>query len=285
MAIDIEVRDHQGVDVNVTVQPEVVAVTNYGISGVPPVTAADNGKIMQVVNGAWQAVLPEFPNSGDVDTTLTKSGVAADAKTVGDALRKIDETVADMLYEPIAVQSLSISPSTVEMGSTVDNLVLNWSLNKDPVSQTVRGKRVANSLRSIVLTDLGLMKNETFELRVADERGAVALDSRTLQFLNGVYYGTLSVGTVIDSAAILSMTRSLQSSKAKTFTATAGAGQKFTYALPSRYGTPAFNVGGFDYVWTKAATFDFANASGYTEEYDVWMNDEVVVGTRTIKVT
>ena len=51
------------------------------------------------------------------------------------------------------------------------------------------------------------------------------------------------------------------------------------------YGTPVFNVGGFDGGFTKAASISFTNASGYTEEYAVYRSDNSNLGTKTIKVT
>lgn len=201
------------------------------------------------------------------------------------ALAELSNHVEDLHYKPIEITSCSVSPSVAEMGSRVTSATVSWNVNKNPASQSVEGESVDASLRSKQITGLSLIADKSFSVRVQDERDLVDSDSAWLRFHNGVYYGALAADAVINSSAILSLTRSLQAGKSKTFTATAGEGQKFAYALPSRYGTPAFNIGGFDYVWTKAATFDFTNASGYTEQYDVWLNDEVVVGTRTIKVT
>lgn len=50
---------------NLTITPDVInaiAQLNLSISGggeLPEVTAADNGKVLTVVNGAWAAVAPE----------------------------------------------------------------------------------------------------------------------------------------------------------------------------------------------------------------------------------
>jgi hypothetical protein len=44
-------------------------------------------------------------------------------------------------------------------------------------------------------------------------------------------------------------------------------------------------VGGFEGGFSKAATFDFTNASGYTESYDVWLSDEMNLGSTSVKVS
>ena len=241
----------------------------------------------------WWKVSEVFQQNGsiEVDSELVIEGKAADAKATGDAiaamnlaLQELSNHVEELHYIPIEITSCSVSPSVAEKGSKVTSATVSWVVNKNPVSQRVNGDIVDNGLRSKQITGLSLTAETAFAVSVEDER-KIDTDTAVLKFYNGVYYGALAADAVINSSAILSLTRSLQAGKGKTFTATARAGQKFAYALPSGYGEPAFNIGGFDYVWEKAATFDFTNASGYTEQYDVWLNDEVVVGTRTIKVT
>ena len=239
----------------------------------------------------FQVTLTEVDGTGKIrgDTVgisppLSAGGDDNDLHALEDMIRDLADRVAELHYEPIDITSCYVSPSTVELGANVDSVTVTWALNKEPASQSVEGEVVDIAKRSKKI-NLSERADKSFTVKAQDEQGAEDTATAWLRFYNGVYYGTLDASAVINSAAILRMTRSLQPSKVITFTATASAGQKFAYALPSRYGTPAFNVGGFDYVWTKAATFDFTNGSGHTEEYVVWVNDEVVVGTRTIKVT
>lgn len=202
--------------------------------------------------------------------------------------RQIDilaAAVADLQYTPIKINSISNDAGTVEMGCTINSLTITWALNKAPVSQTVNGAAVAASARSENLTGLGLTADKSYTVKATDERGTVATASTTVSFLNGVYYGVLTNGATIDSKAILSLTRKLQSSKALTFAANAGVSQQIAYAIPARYGTPTFNVGGFDGGFYHAASVAFRNASGYIETYDVWLTDHTGLGTTTVKVT
>lgn len=196
--------------------------------------------------------------------------------------------MADLLYEAIAITAFSVSPSTVELGSAVDSVMLNWALNKDPVAQTMGGVAMSTSQRSTTMEydgDSVLSANTTFTLVATDERGATATKFATLSFLNGVYYGVMEDDTTLDSAAVLTLTKKLQSSRALSFTVTAGATQRIAFAIPTRYGTPNFNVGGFDGGFHLASTIDLTNASGYTESYDVWLSENTGLGSTTVKVT
>lgn len=189
------------------------------------------------------------------------------------------------IYAPIEITSISNSAGTVELGSTVNTVTINWQTNNEPVIQTVNGTAVDKAERTAVLEGLSLTQDTTFAVKVTDERGATATKSTAVTFLNGVYCGVLQDGAAIDSAAILTLTKRLQAGKSIKFSSNAAAGKKIAVALPTRYGTPNFNVGGFDGGFSKAATIEFTNASGYTESYDVWLSDNAGLGQTTVIVT
>lgn len=203
-------------------------------------------------------------------------------------LKKIHDDIADLKYYPIKITNVTNNVGTVEMGTVVKEVTVSWALNKDPVKQTLDDELVDVSERSKTFTGLSLSETEEFILVVSDERGAFDNVSTFVSFLNGVYYGVLENGAIIDSAAILTLTRKLQGSKGITFTANAGATQQIVYAIPTRYGTPNFNVGGFDGGFAKVEfekPFKFTNNSGYTESYDVWLSENVGLGSTTVKVS
>lgn len=201
-------------------------------------------------------------------------------------VEQLAKDVADLEYVPIDITTISNTIGTVELGSVVIATTVNWGLNKEPVSQRVNGEEVDVVARSKTLDGLSLTQNTDFTVEVTDERGATDSSITRICFYNGVYYGVLENGTDLDSAAILCLTRKLQGGKGVTFTVDAGASQRIAYALPTNgYGTPNFNVGGFDGGFSKAATIDFKNASGHTESYDVWLSDNTGLGSTTVKVS
>lgn len=198
----------------------------------------------------------------------------------------VQEIIDEMNYKAIDITGLSNSAAgTHELGTEITGYTLNWSLNKEPASQTLDGVSIAADVRSVTESGLSITGSKTITLKATDERGATDTASSSISFLNGVYYGVLEDGAAIDSAAVLALTRKLQSSKAVTFTANAGATQRIAFALPARYGEPVFNVGGFEGGFSLASTFQFTNASGYTETYDVYLSDNVNLGSTTVKVS
>lgn len=222
-------------------------------------------------------------DKGDPGAT-TADGVSYGETTVEGALNELMEKMADVLYEEIQIASFTNNVGTVEMGSTVNTVVLNWTTNKTPSSLTLDGAAVDAALKTKTIENAGIKANKTYTLKATDERDASAQKTTAVNFLNGVYWGVAADASSFDSAFILALTKGLQGSKAKTFTVNAGTGQHIYYALPARYGTPAFKVGGFDGGFAKAGTIQFTNASGYTESYDIWKSDNASLGNTTVVV-
>ena len=208
--------------------------------------------------------------------------------TTADGVSYGDTTVAavldDLLYTAIQITSFTNNVNTVEIGSTVDTVVLNWNYNKTPEELTLDGQGIDASLKTKTIESAGIKANKTYTLKAVDERDAEATKTTAITFLNGVYWGVGADQSSFDSAFILGLTKGLQSSKVKTFTVNAGASQHIYYAIPTRYGTPAFKVGGFEGGFAKAATIDFTNASGYMESYDVYKSDNAGLGNTTVEV-
>lgn len=200
-----------------------------------------------------------------------------------DQITEMAQAIADLQYVAIDITSITNNVKTVEMGSTVESVTVSWALNKTPARQALNNKAVGVDDRSDVVSG-PFTEDTSFTLNVMDERNASDSASTAISFLNGVYYGVLADGATIDSGAILNLTRKLQGAKGITFTADAGAGYRIAYAIPSRYGTPSFKDAetGFQAGFYLAATIAFTNASGYTENYDVWLSTNTSLGSMTV---
>ena len=215
------------------------------------------------------------------DKRLTEAEAPADAKATGDAIREIRATLNEITYKAIAITSFKSDHGVNELGSTVSKTIFSWATNKAPTSISASFGSVKNTDTSFIYAT-PISKDTSFTLTVSDGKTTVSAATK-VAFMNGVYYGAAAEAE-ITSDFIKKLTRSLQATKAKTTTITAGAGQYIWYAIPSRYGTPSFNVGGFDGGFSKVRTIDFTNASGYTESYDVWRSDNSGLGTTTVKI-
>lgn len=247
---------------------------------------------------------------GETDTGVKAAAEAATHETAGIVKPNYDFDIAAdgtlSLYKAIAVNSLTMNKDSVyEIGTAVTGLDAAWVLNKPAAEQTIIVPEYAVTIENIgadvrSTTELtgnaatqwnGVKTQEktsgtlTVFLHVKDDRGADATKFGVVQWINGVYTGAAEAPATIDSAFILTLTKSLQGGKGKTFTVNAATGAYIWYACSVSYGTPNFNVGGFDGGFSKVATLDYTNAVGYTEEYQVWRSDNAGLGSTTVKVS
>lgn len=202
------------------------------------------------------------------------------------------QMIEDLAYEEIAITSFTNNHATNEKGSSISEVTLTWTLNKTPTALTLaQGSNTAETLgveetsKTINLAT-PITANTSFTLSATDERDLTVSKSTTINFINGVYYGVLafSEASEITNEVLLAMTKTLKSGRTGSFTVNADTDQKIIYAFPTSYGTPTFNVGGFDGGFVKATTFEFTNASGYTESYDVWASVNAGLGSTTVTV-
>ena len=229
--------------------------------------------------------LPFITEAIEIDATLTQKGVAADAEAVGKAFEILSNQMGDLLYKTIAITSFTNDKNTQEIGSTISNVKLTWSTNKAPKTLILDGVTLDTKLTTYTYENLNIKNNTSYKLTVTDERDAKAEKTTSISFVNGVYYGVISKDQSLNSESILSLTRELQTTKALSFSTIANEGQYIVYALPSRYGVPSFNVGGFDGGFHLKETVQFTNSSGYTEAYDVYYSDNIALGETTVKVS
>lgn len=270
VSLSVEQKDY--VDANTL--SEVVTIPT-GKKFIFTDAATNQGGIVALENLARQILLNLTTQTFELDQGT---------KTLPDALNELNR---DLQYIPIEILTFSNNIGVAEKGSALNELTLKWQLNKDPETILMNGQVRADlkTLRSLTLKDMALTADKTFMLQVTDEKGKTAQKNTSVVFQNGVYYGVSEIPEEVNNTFVLSLSRSLQGSRTKIFSTTSTEGQYVWYAFPSRYGTPVFNVGGFDGGFTKAASISFTNASGYTEEYAVYRSDNSNLGTKTIKVT
>lgn len=195
----------------------------------------------------------------------------------------VAQALADLLYKKIEITSLSTNVPTQEMGATVTDVTVSWGLSYSPAALTLNDEVVDVGERKKTFTGQRITTNTTYTLKATDARNAVAQKSVTINFMNGAYYGKGSVNADgITNEFVQTLTKTLTNSKARDFTVNAGEGEFIYYAIPHRLGTPTFFVGGFEGGFGLEKTFDFTNASGYTESYDVYKSGNANLGNTTV---
>ena len=199
------------------------------------------------------------------------------------------QMIDDLSYVQIAINSISATNSDNEIGSTVQATTVTWALNKEPKTQKIKFSSEAEEsletdARSKAYTGKNVTSNSIIKLTVTDERNASVSKQVTIQFRPKVYYGVSNDPNALESDAINALTGALASSKARTFSANAGEGEHIVYIIPSSFGTPTFNVGGFDGGFKKTKTIEHTNASGYKQNYDIWQSVQPGLGSTSVTV-
>lgn len=197
----------------------------------------------------------------------------------------LQKIIEDLQYVAITISSFECDKKVIEIGSTVKDITFTWKINKTPETLLLDGEEMDVNSSSYRKTGLSITSRKDFTLKAVDNREATASKTVSVNFYNGVYYGVSAIPETVDSTFIVSLQKTLQSTKTKTFNIASQDNDYIWYALPSRYGTPTFNVGGFDGGFTRKEILDYTNPSGYTEEYWVYRSDNCNLGQKTVKVS
>ena len=212
-------------------------------------------------------------NDNSISTSTTWS-----SKKINDELAKIAS------YEAIKINSLTVSPSVAEIGSTVSTAAVTWSLNKVPKTLTLAGTSLTPT-QSGTKNYSSISSNRSWTLTATDDKDATASKAVTLSFYNGIYYGVAGAVSPYNSDFIKGLTKTLRDSKLTSFSADAGSGQYIYYCLPTRLGACNFTVNGFTGGFTLVATISFPNVSGYSENYYIYRSDNAGLGSTSVTVS
>lgn len=169
--------------------------------------------------------------------------------------------------------------SNNEIGSTVNNVNLAWTINKAIISQSINQGIGAldPSLRALNLTGLGITTNRTYTLTVSDG-STIDNASTSVQFFNKRYWG-VSAETDLDDAQIIALSGELATARQQTRVFDCSGGRYFYFAFPASFGTPTFKVGGLSFTDMVDVTRSFTNASGFASSYQIWRVNSIQTGS------
>lgn len=216
--------------------------------------------------------------------------VAGKGLSENDFTDEYKQMIDDLAYVKIAITAGSATNSSNEIGATVTETTVNFTLNKEPKTLKIKfgsetEETLATSARSKAYTGKSVKANTNIVITATDERDATATRTVTISFQPKVYWGVADNKASYASTDILALEGSaLASNRNRTFSANAGTGKHIIYAIPSSFGTPTFNVGGFDGGFIKVGTIEHTNASGYKQNYDVWKSVNAGLGQTSVTV-
>lgn len=201
------------------------------------------------------------------------------------------QLIDDLAYTAIAFASASATNATNEIGSIVTETVIAWSFNKEPKTQTIKfGSEVAEvldkSIRSKTYSGKTIASNTSIVITATDERDTQASRTLNITFQPRAYWGVAQDKEFYDSIDILALSEStLTNTRTRTINVNAGEGEHIIYAIPSNFGTPTFKINGFEGGFVKVGTINFTNASGYSQNYDVYKSVNPNLGSTQVVVS
>ena len=193
-----------------------------------------------------------------------------DYPTVESALNKL-------LYVPLT--GTLTGGSTYEIGSTVSQVVLNWTYNKPVTTQSINngiGSLLA-SLRTYTHSGQTITSNRTYTLTGSD--GATTINSSTtVSFSYKRYWGTSATTTLTD-ANILALTREFSSSRVQNRVFDCTGSKYFWIIYPSSFGSAAFKVGGLSFSDMNLEVRTITNESGASVQLNIYRVNNIQTGS------
>lgn len=246
----------------------------------------------QKLDGAFAKTVNNVAIDKNGNITLDPSQIAYKDGSVKDALD-------NLLYVKVAVNSVSNDVNNVELGTKVRAVTVSWIFNDAVITgATLNGTALtADELKAGKKAftypeptgdakDPALVATTEFKVTATDNRNATASKSTWVSFKLKKYYGVGDAdGDAINNDFITGFGGTLADNRSGDFTVTADAGQYIYFAVPASFGTPTFKVGGFAGGFGLAKTFDFTNASGHTESYNVYKSANAGLGKTTVSVS
>lgn len=188
----------------------------------------------------------------------------------------VEEALDALFYVTPDVSGFSNNVGSVEIGSTITSVVLNWSLNKTMTSASIN-QSIGSVLGVLTYThSTSFTTDRTYTITVSDGTNSDSA-STAIYFRSKRYWGT-NANTSLDSTAILALSGELSTSKTKSWSQN-GNGQYIYYVYPASFGTATFTVNGLlSTSWTLSVQ-SHTNASGYSSSYNVYRTNNVQNGT------
>ena len=247
---------------------------------------ANEGKILQV-NGEGNLALVDPSSMGNNASDVSYENASQPLWT--NVQLALDNLISKVYYVEPKIESFTMTPSTdtYEIGSTVNEVVFNWSYNKDGItSQTLTDCTLANETVRTATYSTPITSNKTFTLTASDSSKSVSA-SKSISFKHYIYWGACAepVGDY-DSSFILNLASKRFSTNTKgSYSATLGSGEFLYVAYPSTWQQiNSWWVSGFEVTTEQIGTLAFTNSSGNTTTFRITRSTKSGLGSITAEV-
>jgi len=200
-----------------------------------------------------------------------------DYPTVASALDKL-------LYIAPTV-SFSNNIGIVEVGTIINDVTLNWTVNKAIISQSISeiGNITPLDVRTKTITGLNIINNKSWTITVNDGKTSVS-STTSISFMWKRHWGVGS--NSITSQEILSLNNSeFSNDNPKVFNVNATNGNFIWYCYPKAWGESEFSVGGFTGGFNDPLEITHTNINGGITTYYCYRSTNANLGNTTITVT
>ena len=230
--------------------------------------------------GKWRVVATGGGGGANTADEVEYLNDTVGSATVEEALNKL---ISDYYYVTPTVTSFTASPNggTFEIGSTITApITFNWSYNKDITTQTLTDCTLADETVRTATYNTDISSNKTFTLTAGDGKNNVSKNI-SYSFTNKVWYGSAAEGTYDDTFILGLSNGKLQTSKSGTYTVTVADREYFFIAMPQSYNNAdklVGKIGGFETEFSRIATVNHTNASGYATNYNIYKSTNASLG-------
>lgn len=203
---------------------------------------------------------------------------------MNDRVSELEEEVRRLKSSTIKIVKFNATPMTVELGSVINSVKLEWDLNfRNITKQSIDGVDIPDLTKRSRVIDGPFTESKEFTLKVDGDDGNSDTRITQIKFLNNIYYGTEKIAS-INSDFINSLNKVLSSSKVKGFTVVSREQEYIYIALPVRFGEPVFEITTEVADFELIKKFQHENSSGYVEEYAVYRTTNVHLGQTTVRM-
>lgn len=205
-------------------------------------------------------------------------------------------------YQNIAITNATHNQKGAkEKGTVVENVVVSWTLNRNPQSLTISGSGIEGT-QVLAVTDRSYTvptklaitadnyKTFKWNIRAVGERGEENGDVSTKEasgfdFRNRIFYGSADEPATFDKNFFKSLTTSGLVTSRVTPIEVNGGGKYIWYCIPTSIGTCKFMSNNFPFDMQAPVTVSYTNDLEYPDSYYVYRSTELIDKTMKIEVS